>query len=72
MFSFNQIGKPLRRLLTTSSICPRKMTLTITPFERNIIDESLTKTEAKKSFKKLDREGGGEIDETELKFLKLT
>lgn len=66
MFSFNQIGKPLRRFLTTSSICPRKMALTITPFERNIIDESLTKTEAKESFKKLDREGGGEIDVTEL------
>ena len=66
MFSFNQIGKPLRRFLTTSSICPRKIALTITPFERNIIDESLTKTEAKESFKKLDREGGGEIDVTEL------
>ena len=29
-------------------------------------DESLTKSEAKESFKKLDREGGGEIDVTEL------
>lgn len=55
-----------RCLLNTATLQAKKLAMPITPFERNIIADSLTLDTSKASFKQMDTDSNGEIDVSKL------